>query len=495
MIKHLKCTAVLLVFIIYSHVAAQKVKPFVHIITAKGLPNVVVASPEEINDILINPGMGFETYKAVNGEQPGYPESSIAYFRWYWDELEPQKEKFNWDMVDSALAAARAAGQRVAIRIMPANGHSGVPEWYRKTGAKGYFYVPEAAQLGNEKSVNWMPDHADPLYARYMGGLVREFAKRYDGHPDIDHMDVGSYGHWGEWHLSFISERERYPFKIKKMIIDWYLDNFKKTPLVIPEDAEDGLIYATKNGTGWRADCMGDYGPSYVADKNGYKQSNNWNLMTRYLQLPEKYPSVGNAWKKSPVAFETCGNIESWVRAGRDIEYIYSVCLKLHTSIFHGTTIPPEWWPATEKFLKRMGYRLVVRLLSHEKWLEPGDTLNVKMTIDNIGVAPLYREYIPTFEIRKANTGGDSRDVLLRHKTNWNVRNWLPGRHNESSSIIIPKDATPDRYYIYFGLLDPVRNNPVIKLAVRGKDSQGWYSWSTLRIVEKDKLKETLNSM
>jgi hypothetical protein len=266
------------------------------------------------------------------------------------------------------------------------------------------------------------------------------------------------------------------------MIIDWYLEGFKKTPLVIPEDAEEGLVYATGNGTGWRADCMGDYGPP-----------NNWNLMTRYLQLPRMYPSVGEAWKTRPVAFESCGTMESWLKAGRDIEFIYSVCLELHTSVLNNksSSVPPQWWPATERFLKRMGYRLVVRLFRHEKYLEPDDTLHIEMQLDNIGVAPPYRAYKPVFEIRQAGKRNEST-ILAGTETDWNVLKWLPGRHQYSTILSIPKNAEPGRYNVYFTLLDPFDHTPAIKLAVEGKDAQGWYSWSSLEIVEKDKLQETL---
>jgi len=323
---------------IFSTLLNAQVEPFVNIITAKGVPNVVLVTPIELDEVLVNPGMGFTTQSSLNGDVPGYPQCSLAYYRWYWDELEPQEGQFNWAMVDSVLAKVRAREQRLATRIMPANGIPHAPEWYRKKGAKGWEYVAESSQLSGKKDLSWMPDHADPMYAKYMGRLVKEFAKRYDGHPDLDHVDIGSYGHWGEWHLSFVEQKESYPFAIKKMIIDWYLTGFKKTPLVIPEDAEDGLIYATQNGTGWRADCMGDYG-----------SPNNWNLMTRYLQLPRLYPSVGAAWKTRPVAFESCGTMESWFEAGRDIEFIYNACLELHTSVLNNksSTIPPEWWPAT----------------------------------------------------------------------------------------------------------------------------------------------------
>ena len=471
----------LLLIITISVIHAQ-VEPFVNIVTAKGVPNVVIVSPLESDEVLVNPGMGFTTQSSIEGEVPGYPECSLAYYRWYWDELEPEEGKFNWAMVDSVLAQARVHGQRLATRIMPANGKPRIPEWYRQTGAKGYDYIAESSILNGKEVVSWMPDHEDPLFAKYMGRLVKEFAKRYDGHPDIDHIDIGSYGHWGEWHLSFIKEKDDYPFKIKKMVIDWYLDGFKKTPLVIPEDAKEGLIYATEHGTGWRADCMGDYGPP-----------NNWNLMTRYLKLPRVYPSVGEAWKTRPVAFESCGTMETWLKAGRDIDFIYSACLELHTSILNNKSspIPPEWWPATERFLKRMGYRFVVRLFRHEKWLEPGQTLHIEMILDNIGVAPPYRSYIPVFEIRRAGSR-NRKGILLRYEADWNVLKWLPGSHKLSTSISIPKLANKGRYAIYFALLDPYYKKPVIKLAVNGRDAQGWYSWSAFNVVEDGKLEETL---
>ncbi len=463
----------LLGFLPLFFILLVQVKPFVNIIKGDGTPNVVLVSPQETDEVLTNPGMGFTTAGKFDGEVPGYPKSTIAYFRWYWEDLEPQEGVFNWKMVDSVLAGARAHGQRLATRIMPANGRAGTPEWYKKKGAKGWEYVAESTQNAGKTTPSWMPDHADPLYAKYMGRLVREFAKRYDGNPDIDHIDIGSYGHWGEWHLSFVKEKQAYPFAIKKMIIDWYLDNFKKTPMLICEDAEDGLEYATQHGVGWRADCMGDYGPP-----------NNWNLMTRYLKLPKMYPSVGEAWKNAPVAFETCGTMESWFRAGRDIDYIYSVCLELHASVLNNksTPIPPEWWPATEKFLKRMGYRFVPRLVRHEKWLSPGDTLHFEMELDNIGVAPPYRGYVPAVEIRKA--GVRTNNVLVSKDLDWDVKKWLPGRHREKAEIILPADAEAGRYLVYFALLDTFDRTPAIQLAVQGGDAQKWYSWSAVSVVE-----------
>ena len=87
--------------------------------------NVVVVRPKEIHDVLVNPGMGITTFQRFNGQatnpplkwsevgpvakipqaptKPDFPETSVAYCRWYWDAIEPEPGKFRWEIVDLTL--------------------------------------------------------------------------------------------------------------------------------------------------------------------------------------------------------------------------------------------------------------------------------------------------------------------------------------------------------------------------------------------------------
>ena len=69
----------------------------------------VVVRPREIDTVLVNPGMGIETFQRFNGDalnpglrlseagpttavqpaavQPDFPESSISYCRWFWNQV------------------------------------------------------------------------------------------------------------------------------------------------------------------------------------------------------------------------------------------------------------------------------------------------------------------------------------------------------------------------------------------------------------------------
>jgi hypothetical protein len=47
-----------------------------------------------------------------------------------------------------------------------------------------------------------VPDLDDPEVLQAHLDFITRLGERYDGHPDIDHVDLGSVGWWGEWHMS-----------------------------------------------------------------------------------------------------------------------------------------------------------------------------------------------------------------------------------------------------------------------------------------------------
>ena len=125
---------------------------------AAALPQeTVTVRPEEIGDVLVNPGIGFMTFQRFNGDKlnegtkwtEGYPieyqkfdgdlknenhpDTSLAYFRIYWRFIEPQRDQYRWDLLDRALETAAARGQTLLLRIAPygTGADNDVPDWYR----------------------------------------------------------------------------------------------------------------------------------------------------------------------------------------------------------------------------------------------------------------------------------------------------------------------------------------------------------------------------
>ena len=160
-----------------------------------------VVRPTEIDDVLVNPGMGIETFNRFSGQPLNegvkwsevgpegpisdapprtldFPGSSVAYLRWFWSQLEPQPGKYRWEIIDTALAEAHRHNQRLAIRLMPYDDKHPLPDWYISSGAR------RANKPDDKDGAIWSPDSADPFYVKSWSAIVSEMGRRYDGHPD-----------------------------------------------------------------------------------------------------------------------------------------------------------------------------------------------------------------------------------------------------------------------------------------------------------------------
>jgi len=99
----------------------------------------------------------------------------------------------------------------------------------------------------------------------------------------------------------------------------------------------------------------------------------------------------------------------------------------------------------------------------------------VHMWFLNAGVAPVYRNYILAVDLHSAES-----DAVI--KTSANVRKWLPGDAVFDGTLFIPYSLKPGEYYFRVGLLDPRTLRPVIKLAIEGRQPDGWYDLGTIQV-------------
>ena len=76
-------------------------------------------------------------------------------------------------------------------------------------------------------------DLDDPITLQRHLDFIKRLGVRYDGHPDIAHIDIGSVGWWGEWHLSGSRTNRMPSLENQVKVIEAYLAAFKKTPLLM----------------------------------------------------------------------------------------------------------------------------------------------------------------------------------------------------------------------------------------------------------------------
>lgn len=443
--------------------------------------DMVVVRPVELQGPLVNPGMGITTFQRYNGDPlnaglkwseegpvsriapadapPDFPEASIAYCRWFWDVLEPERGKFQWQIVDQALAAARTHHQRLAIRLMPYDPGHPLPEWYRNSGAR------RANKPTDKDGSIWQPDFSDPLYLKYWGELVAEAGARYDGHPDLDSVDISSVGYWGEGWSNYMPA-----FQYQKALIDIWLEAFKRIPLLMNFDQQQALTYGTDHGAGWRLDCWGDM--RLTSDNKDFRAE----MLTVYPQQVVR-ADIQNVWQRSPVSLESCWVPGYWLKQGWDIDYILAQALRWHVSSVNikSSAIPPVWKKKFEDFQAQMGYRFILRRIEYPKVARADSMMPLHMWWLNAGVAPIYRDYWLAVQLKHAG-GSNGAGATIRIPVD--ITKWLPGDAVFDGTIYIPATLAPGPYDVRVGMLDPrtwPTGPPAIRLAIEGRDWDGWY--------------------
>lgn len=118
-------------------------------------------------------------------------------------------------------------------------------------------------------------------------------------------------------------------------------------------------------------------------------------------------------------------DMRKWQQEGWNIRSIFDYALNLHASYLNNKSAPiPEGTrPEVERFLRRLGYRLVLKQLDYDASVAPGAPLWIDTTWENTGVAPPYGDYRLA---RRLTPAGRAQPLTLMSATS--IRGWLRAR-------------------------------------------------------------------
>jgi hypothetical protein len=229
--------------------------------------------------------------------------------------------------------------------------------------------------------------------------------------------------------------------------------------------------------------------------------SPTWNHMRDAYPKWIREAQAEDAWKNGPIAYEPPLAVAEFVEKDRPLRWIFNYALACHGSLFSGKSgrLPDneEFRQELERFLRRLGYRLVLRELTHPAQVRPGDTLELRMKWQNVGSAPCYRPYRVAF--RLTGPSGQQR-VFVSGVT---VNKWWPGSielfteeffkepkdlppgevAEVRDAILLPSDLTPGVYNISIAVVGEMDEQPVVRLAIKGRADDGWYPLNRVEVV------------
>jgi hypothetical protein len=192
---------------------------------------------------------------------------------------------------------------------------------------------------------------------------------------------------------------------------------------------------------------------------------------------------MSEAWKKAPVSHEICGTFGRWKQSeGYDtavVKYVFDQALKWHVSTFNAksSAVPAEWRPLVDEWLKKMGYRFVLRRFAYPSEVRPDGKLAFRSWWENEGVAPAYHEWPLAIRLKSARRA----EVF---PTDADIRTWLPGDVVYDTAVFLPVDMPEGDYDLEVAIVEPRTRKPHVRLAIEGRQPDGWYRMGTITVRE-----------
>ena len=307
-----------------------------------------------------------------------------------WDELNPAEGVYDWSSIDSMLEACEKYGYTYGIRILPYSHLSGshanygkdhvfVPDWVFAKGAK-----MERATLVSDPSVELdIPVWDDPIFLQAAKDFAAALAKKYDGDPRVEFIDISVFGNWGEWHTSTFNGNPMPSVEIQKDMIKYYSDVFDETWLCVTSGAY-GEVY--------------DYARSLGIPKrvNGLigSHNNEWNLRPNYY---DNLPVIGENFLPYRMMLDPTVAEEQGIVKNYDENYLrwtpqrFRETIEIsHLSIYafdqdshHSYEFYNEQKDLIEEMNNRLGYNFTVTSAKR-------NDNKLLVTIKNTGLAPAF---------------------------------------------------------------------------------------------------------
>lgn len=467
--------------------------------------------PIRIEDVLFNTGMGFANFhfgwwcnlppltftpqvcaERVESHWPeNYPNSGTAYFRWLWKDIEPVRGEIDFPMIDAAIQSANLLGETLGFRIMTIlEGSAGVPQWLLDPP-----YSIAGEWLSGSGGTTYWPDYRGATFQAEHARLLAALGERYNRHPAVDHVDIGSVGCWGEWNTACLNgvngifevfdpqnlDDHEAILAAYSQLIDHHVDAFPDTPVVMLGLSSgwelETMLHAIDRGTGWRVDCWGDWGfwGSWTHMEDAYP--------TMIANATAERPEFPEVYRNAPIQLEICGTMPQWEGFGwttaapdGEVYKTFEWALHQHASVLNAkfTPIPAAYISAIDGLLKRNGYRFVVDRFNHDAEVMRGFSTTFTAEWSNLGVAPAYLPRALNYRLRN---GGDT--VAFVSKAD--ITTWTPGTHLISDTVVIPADLPPGLYTLEVALLDRAGTEPATLalpptfLGIEGRQVDGWY--------------------
>ena len=407
-----------------------------------------------------NPLKGWAPW--CGNETEDFP-STLAYVPLSWRELEPEEGEYAFDQAeqDHQMDRLRSQGVRFVLRVtcdVPGEEeHLDIPDWlYEAAGGSWY---------DGDYGKGFSPNYQSPAFLEAHGRLMEALGRRYDGDPAIAYIELGSLGHWGEWHVDTSAGIRPFPKQaVTDRYVEQYLAAFPHKKLLLRRP------YAIGGAAG-----LGLYNDSF-GQSGSHDQWLDW-IDDGYLssQNGEALDGMPDFWQQGPSGGEFATDRDLWDYVLEDYDAVLDYIRSSHTSWIgprgFGSARLEDLDPdqralaagRVNALSQEMGYTFAVtRVEVSQRKADPD--LQVTLRVENLGVAPIYENWPLCLEL--VDGAGQAAG---RYVADGQITGWLPGASTFRCTLAGSGQLPPGTYELRLGILDPLTGAPGIRLANDGE--------------------------
>jgi len=404
-----------------------------------------------------NPLMGWAPWaNADNIRQP----HTLVYADLTWREFEPQQGVYDFAGFESRyqLARWRAENKRVVFRFVTdrpgKTDHLDIPDWlYQAIGGSGDHYF-------SDYGLGFSPDYSHPLFIQHHQEALRALGERYGRDSFFAFIELGSLGHWGEWHVDTEAGIRPLPSeKIRDEYTAHYLAAFPNTFLLMRRP----FNIARQKNLGLYNDQTGDFAATvqwleWIARGGLYDQTGEEDALA----------AMPGAWQTAPIGGEQVIGPSHQDLYGTNLDQTLELLEKSHTT-FIGPHGPYSVDPASplqaglDRVMERIGYRIRIEQVEMPVWVLAKKRMKLVFTavFANDGAAPMYYHWPAQFYIL-----AEDGSIQKTTPSAVDVTAVLPGRLKKFKVSAALDGLPPGRYRLGFAITDPASGLPAIRLAM-----------------------------
>ena len=385
---------------------------------------------------------------------------SLLYMDITWAELEPEEGQYNWESIDkeNQLSRWRKEGKHIVLRFVcdvpGQEKHMDIPEWlYEKIDHEGTWYDVEFGK-------GFAPDYNNEEMIRYHAKAVEALGEHLGKDGLISYIELGSLGHWGEWHVNYSAGIQRLPNEAvrKQYVVPW-TGAFPDAMLLMRRP----FSHASEYGMGLYNDMAGHPDETEV----WLREIENGGDLS---QTDEKNAliSMHDFWKTAPVGGELTSSFSMEDLLETNLDQTAALIRESHTTFLGPHVANNQYLQGYHTVLKNMGYRLRISEAVLSNKLK-GTKLS--MTWANDGTAPFYKDW-PVWVYVTDENG----DTIEKKQVEMKLSSILPGESVKTEICLETKklvDLAGKKYNIRIGVEDPMTGKENLRLAMKCRYMDG----------------------